>query len=305
MPATFAGVTYGIDRIVIYDLPATGPYAAVADVPDGFIDLIATVSGGGTVPAAGYGVILSVTGGGTGLEFDPDTVVGDTPNMGAVKNPTITQNTSFIAPNGAAFGDENVPGMMAGNQSIGIAGIYTPTPPNQDTNVLNNNGLTAIPVDVSPNQTTTPTRIKEYQVSFTIDDEFTGFVNTAGTILTNSTAFPHVGTTVQIRQSRPGDVNGDGNVNNLDISGFVASVINLNSYQTANPWLKAAYASDTNADGATNNLDIASFVQAIIAGSPEASASPSAVPEPSTWAMVFSAMVVSAGAAWRRRRRSA
>ena len=124
-----------------------------------------------------------------GPEFDPDTVVGDTPNMGGVKNPTITQNTSFIAPDGAVFGDEDVPGMIAGNQSIGIAGIYTPTPPNQDTMSVNNNGLTAIPVDVSPNLTTTPTRIKEYQVSFTVDDEFTGFVNTAGTIITNSGRF--------------------------------------------------------------------------------------------------------------------
>jgi len=48
VPTAFAGVTYPADRIVIYDLPATGPYAAVAERPDGYLDLIATVSGGGS-----------------------------------------------------------------------------------------------------------------------------------------------------------------------------------------------------------------------------------------------------------------
>ena len=304
VPTLFAGTAQPADRIVIYDLPSTGPYAAVAETPDGFIDLIATVNGAPSVQAAAYGVILSVSSGGDGLRFDPETIVGDNPNMTAVKNPTLTQNAAFITlPAGLTFGEENVPGQAAGDQSIGIAAIYAPaSPPNQDTTVLNNNGLTSIPIDVDPNLTTTPTRIKEYSIQFLSDDEFTGFVNTAEQILTNSTAFGHVGGIVQIRQSRQGDVNGDGNVNNLDIAPFVASIINLPLYQTANPWLKAAYISDTNADGSTNNLDIPSFVAAIIAGSPEASASPSAVPEPSTWAMVFTALVVSAGAAWRRRR---
>jgi hypothetical protein len=303
VPATFVGVTYPTDRIVIYDLPAAGRYAAVPETPDGFIDLLAVVNGGASIQAAGYGVILSVTGGGTGLEFDPEDVVGDTPNMGAVKNPTVTQNMDFIAPNGAPFGNEDVPGMIGGNQSIGIASIYTPSPPNQDTQVNNNHGLTAIPVDVDPGLTDATTRIKDYTVSFTVDPEFSGFVNTAGTILTNNGSFPQVAATVQIRQSRQGDMNGDGRVNNFDISSFVASVVNLNNFQTANPWLRAAYISDTNDDGLTNNFDIASFVQRIVAGSPDAPASsPSAIPEPSSFALALIGAVGAAVVAWRRRR---
>lgn len=280
VPTSFAGTTYPADRIVFYDLPATGRYAAVADTPDGFIDLIATTMGGGSVNAAGYGVILTVSNGGTGLEFDPDDVVGSTSNMGAVKNSSLTQNTNFIEPTGAVFGDPNVPGMIAGNQSVGIAAIYTPQ--NQDTAVNNNHGLTSIPVDVSPGQTTLPSRTKEYTVSFALDDEFTGFVNTAGTILTSNAVFPHVGATVQIRESRRGDMNGNGAVNGFDIAGFVSALTSVSNYQTANPWLRVQYISDFDNSGAVNGFDIAGLVGALIAGSPEPSG-PSAVPEPSTF----------------------
>src|SRR5688572_14070846 len=74
VPTTFAGVTYPADRLVVYDLPATGHYAAVDERPDAYLDLIATVNGGGVVNVAGFGAILIVTSGGTGLEFDPEDI---------------------------------------------------------------------------------------------------------------------------------------------------------------------------------------------------------------------------------------
>jgi hypothetical protein len=281
VPAVFAGQpATPLDHIVIYDLPATGPYAAVAETPDGFIDLIATVSGGGSVPAAGYGVILTVSSGGAGLRFDPDDVVGSMSNMGAVKNPSLTQNANFIEPTGAVFGDPNVPGMIAGDQSVGIAAIYTPQ--NQDTPVSNNHGLTSIPVDVDAGLTSLPTRTKTYMVNFAVDDEFTGFINTAGTILTNSATFPHLGATVHIRESRRGDMDGNGAVNGFDISGFVSALTSVSGYQAANPWLRVQYISDFDNSGAVNGFDISGLVSALIAGSPDPSG-PSAVPEPSTF----------------------
>jgi hypothetical protein len=223
------------------------------------------------------------------LEFDPDDVVGSTSNMGPVKNLLILQNVNFIEPLGAVFGDPDVPGMIGGNQSLGIAAINTLQ--NQDTPVRNNDGLTTIPVDVGPDLTSAITHIKEFNVSFFNDDEFTGFVNNAGTILTNSALFPHVGATVQIRKSIQGDLNGDGFVTAADVPVFLNAMAEAESVKLQFPWLRVDYVADFNADSVIDARDIPAFQQACGC----------VVPEPATGLLALLAIPLAIGARSKRR----
>jgi hypothetical protein len=118
-------------------------------------------------------------------------------------------------------------------------------------------------------------------------------------VLTNPLGFPNANQNIIVRNSRRGDMNGDGAANFADIGGFV-SVLGANgvaNYKAQNPWLQVAYISDFNADLATNFADIGGFV-ASLSGAP----SPAAVPEPSTVALLCMAGVGIGAAAYRRRR---
>jgi hypothetical protein len=64
----------------------------------------------------------------------------------------------------------------------------------------------------------------------------------------------------------PGDANGDGVLNNLDIASFVLALTNPVAYQTMFPDVDPDVVLDMNGDGGFDNLDIASFVAALSGG---------------------------------------
>jgi hypothetical protein len=109
-------------------------------------------------------------------------------------------------------------------------------------------------------------------------NDFSGFANSAGNILTNNTGFPNANQTIIVRNSRRGDMNGDGPVNLFDLDGFVAAL--AGTFST--PYLHPDWLADFDNSGAVNLFDLDGFVAALAVGSPTAGA-PSAVPEPSTY----------------------
>jgi autotransporter-associated beta strand protein len=90
-----------------------------------------------------------------------------------------------------------------------------------------------------------------------------------------------------------GDLNGDGHVNNTDITTMLTALVDLNAFKAAHPTLDSATLTDLgdlNADGAFNNLDLQGLATYIKTGH----GSLSAVPEPATYvllAMALPAMV--------------
>ena len=82
-----------------------------------------------------------------------------------------------------------------------------------------------------------------------------------------------------------GDMNGDGVLNNFDISPFELALADPAAYEAAFPALVADYhlRGDINADTAFNNFDISPFEQLLVAP-PELNAT--AVPEPSSCALL-------------------
>jgi hypothetical protein len=199
---------------------------------------------------------------------------------------TITQNANLSI----ILGDTAVPGQPAGNLSLGVVGLF-PTP-NANTTVNNNDGLFSVPFRVAAGTTGT------FNLGLALGgDDFSGFAQSNGTIVTSAAGFPQVNQTIVVRNSRRGDMNGDGAANFADIGGFVATLTNRDNYGAANPWLQVAYISDFNGDGPTNFADIGGFVAAL-SGAP----SPAAVPEPSTLALLCMAGVGLGAAAYRRRR---
>jgi len=95
-----------------------------------------------------------------------------------------------------------------------------------------------------------------------------------------------------------GDMNGDGSVNNFDISPFELALADPAAYQTQYPtianWQDRG---DINGDGVFNNFDISSFEQLLTAGSGSAP-----VPEPSSACLLLSGLAA-AGIARRASRR--
>ena len=63
-----------------------------------------------------------------------------------------------------------------------------------------------------------------------------------------------------------GDMNGDGSLNNSDISPFVTALTNPGAYATEYPGLDADYIGDFNGDDILGNGDIAGFLQSIKTG---------------------------------------
>jgi hypothetical protein len=88
----------------------------------------------------------------------------------------------------------------------------------------------------------------------------------------------------------PGDVNGDGSVNGLDVAPFVDFVVS-GLYDVV---------ADMKPDGAINGLDIDPFVAAVIAGG--GAVVSAVVPEPSSHWLATCALVAIVGYACRRRR---
>jgi hypothetical protein len=276
---------------VLYNLPSTAV--------DSFFDVFATVSSPGTVGVSGYSLIA--TSSGAGLTFNPPAINEAVPlppnNLDPALNHSFPVNTGVDV----VYGIVNVPNQPAANMSLGVSALYSTAGSN--TTLANNDGLLSVPIRAGAGVTGT------FNVTFDLDNTYTGFFNAARANLTNAANFPHVSGVVEVRQSRRGDLNGDGFVNGLDINNFVASLINVNNFQASAPWLHALYIADfggtggvSTPDGFVNGLDINGFVAALIAGSPSA---PVAVPEPATISLLISAVACGGVMALVRRRRRA
>ena len=91
----------------------------------------------------------------------------------------------------------------------------------------------------------------------------------------DTSALYTTGTVTVVPEPTPGDVNGDGNVDNLDITPFIYALVNGEAAFNAAYPLGEFWAADCKIDGNIDNLDITPFV-ALIAGGGQA------VPEPIT-----------------------
>jgi hypothetical protein len=231
---------------VVYNLPdpatSTSIYAGAAD---SVFDVFAHVDHG-TEMAAGFGAIMFVDG--SGVSFEPlpiDLGHPDPPNnIQFSLNPDFPRNTSFDA----MFADPDVPGFPAGHVSVGVAAIYTS--PNQNTPVNDTDGLFAMPIRVRGGV------VGGFDVRFDMDDEFTSFVNTVGTIFDNS---PTRGGVIDVRASILGDLNGDGTADSGDVPGFLAAIADRSAFVAQYPWLQTDYVADFNEDRAINFNDVAGF----------------------------------------------
>ena len=75
------------------------------------------------------------------------------------------------------------------------------------------------------------------------------------------------------RQFAPGDLNGDGVVNNQDIAPFVLALTSPTDYEAQHPSVPLLTVADLNGDGVVNNQDIAPFVALLTGGRPVAARS--------------------------------
>jgi hypothetical protein len=270
---SFFGVATG-DKIVVYSLPATAARPEYMQPVGATFDLAATTTGA-TEPVTGFGMIGTVSG--TAITFTPPAIAGGAAppnNIPYALTPTSNNGLDIM------YAVTNV--QSGGAQSIGVIALNEQASTN--ITLTNNDGLANIPITVAPGTGFDADHISTHTLTFGTDETYTGFINAAGQIVTNPAQ--HVNATIEVRESRRGDMNGDGPVNGFDVNGFVAAVVNAGAYQTANPHLRVNYIGDFDNSGAINGFDVQAFVAAIVAGSPAAGSSPSAVPEPSTWALV-------------------
>ena len=94
-----------------------------------------------------------------------------------------------------------------------------------------------------------------------------------------------------------GDVNGDGHVNNTDITDMMTALTDINAYKSAHPSFDNSIG-DVNADGAFNNKDIQGLITYLQTGH----GSTSAVPEPASLVLLGLAAPALSWAGFRRRR---
>lgn len=275
-------------QIVVYNRPTTGFYAGPADAS---FNVSASIPAPGTLQAAGYGIIMTLPASGEVTFNVPALPTSGTPNNipNSISNSfsTVTQNPNMSI----ILGDTAVPGQAAGNLSLGVVGLF-PTA-NQNAAVANGEGLFSVPIRVAAGTTGT------FTLGMALGgNDYSGFAQTDGTVLTNPLGFPNANQTIVVRQSVRGDLTGDGVVNFADIGGFVAALSDTPNYQAQFPWLQVGYISDFTEDGSTNFADIGGFVNALSGGG----GSPAAVPEPSTVALVCMGIALFGAAAARRRR---
>jgi hypothetical protein len=228
---------------------------------------------GATEPVTGFGMIATVDGTGEVI-FNPGAI-----DSGASPPNNILYSTSGPSNNNLdiMYGVTNVQG--GGTQSIGVVALNDV--PATNVTLTNNDGLASIPIQVAGGTGFNASHFSTFTVSFGTDPTYTGFINAAGQVVTNPAQ--HVNATVEVRESRRGDMNGDGPVNLFDLDGFVAAL--AGTFST--PYLHGNWLADfDNSGGAApvTLFDLDGFVAALAVGSPSAG-SPSAVPEPSTYLM--------------------
>jgi hypothetical protein len=255
------------NKIVVYALPTAAASPLYGGPVNARFDLTALTTGA-TEPVTGFGMIATVNGTGE-VVFNPDAIAG-----GA--NPPNNIPYAHLAPANnnldIMYGVTNVQG--GGAQSIGVVALNDV--PATNTPVANNDGLAAIPIQVAGGTGFNASHFSTFTLSFGTDPTYTGFINAAGQVVTNPAQ--HINATIEVRESRRGDMNGDGPVNLFDLDGFVAAL--AGTFST--PYLHPDWLADFDNSGAVNLFDLDGFVAALAVGSPTAGA-PSAVPEPSTY----------------------
>lgn len=295
MRPRYNGVPGAGSNIVFYNLPASG--SIYAGPVNSSFDLTAQVSGSGTETASAFGLIATV--GGTGqVVFNPAAIVGDANNLGNATNPSpsFPVNSSFDL----RFANTGINDPALGNREIDIIALEEIAL--QNNTVTNGDGIASIPVQIAAGAT------GSFNVAFNVSTNYTGFVKTISEnntqFLTNPGAFPHAGGTIEVRQSKRGDMNGDSFLDGEDIAPYISLLTNVPAFQANNPWLQTFYISDFNQDTFIDGEDIQGFINALagIGGSP----SPSAVPEPSSVLLSTAAITMFScfiGAKRLRRRR--
>lgn len=274
--------------IIVYNLPTTGPYAGAAN---GEFNVLASVTGGGSVNVAGYGVIMNLPAA-SGLNFNVTALpASGTPNNipNSVSKPpfsTVTQNANLSI----ILGDTSVPGQPVGQPSLGVVGLF-PTA-NQNTSVANGQGLFSVPFTVAAGTTGT------FSLGMALGgNDFSGFAQSDGTVLTNPSGFPNANQNIVVRNSRRADMNGDLLIDGEDIQPFIDALANFNNYKAARPWLQHNYITDINGSLTIDGEDIQPFIGILAGGG-----SPAAVPEPSTVALGAMGLVALLAARFRRRK---
>jgi hypothetical protein len=263
---SFFGVPTG-NKIVVYALPTAAASPLYGGPVNATFDLTA-VTTGATEPVTGFGMIATVNGTG-GVVFNPDAIApGPAPDNNIEYSVSTPSNSNLDI----MYAVTNV--QSGGVQSIGVVALNDV--PATNITLANNDGLAAIPIQVAGGTGFNASHFSTFNVTFGTDPTYTGFINAAGQIVTNPAQ--HVNATIEVRESRRGDMNGDGPVNLFDLDGFVSAL--AGTFTT--PYLHPQWLADFDNSNAVNLFDLDGFVAALAAGSPTAG-SPSAIPEPSTF----------------------
>jgi hypothetical protein len=295
----------GSGQIFVYNLPAFGATNPITGAPlpndpryvgpvDATFDVHANVGGGGSHLAAAFGLVMTMSGTGEVTYNVPDIDFGQDPppnNVFYSASTDYTQQTGFDL----MFGNMDVQSGGSSNQELELLGAHGTALANITVN--DGDGLANVPIRVQSGVTGT------FTMTYSASNTYTGFVDSDLVVHTDATIFPHTGGTIGVRESRPGDMNGDGGVDGEDIDLFFQAFADLDTFQATYPYLHALYIADFNADGAVDGEDIDPFFVAFAGGSPGASAGPTAVPEPSSVALAVMGAAGLGIARWRRRRK--
>jgi hypothetical protein len=232
---------------VVYNLPDPATSASIYAGPaDSFFDVFVDVNHG-TEMAAGFGVIMFIDGNGQVI-FEPGPIAGNLDNnIPYALHPDFPRNTSF----NSMYADPNVPGFPGNHRSVGVAAIFTA--PNQNTAVNDSEGIFAMPIRAKGGV------VGFFEVNFDRDEEYTGFVNSAGMIFSND---PTRSGVIEVRASIPGDMNGDGTADAKDAPSFLSALADRAAFIAEFPWLQTDYIADFNEDREITFADAAGFESA-------------------------------------------
>ena len=213
------------------------------------LDIVLGVEGGGSVSATAWGVVITVTplpGAIGSLTFNPDAIVNNAPNLDpAGTNPYLDFDRDS---GGMSFGEAS-----GGGLTLDAFGFYQPPqigpPPPLDTNgnliVPDGSGLASLPLVASSDA------LGDFLLTIDPDPVVTGVVFATGLPFPDDVAAHpvgvHTGAVVTVI-NLPGDANGDGSVDLLDLD-----ILGLNFGLSTG----AAYEQgDFNLDGAVDLLDL-------------------------------------------------
>jgi hypothetical protein len=230
---------------VIYNLPDPATSDSIYAGPaDSSLDVFVDVNHG-TEMASGFGVIMSLDGGGQ-VTFNPPPIDLKDPNppnnISHALRQDFPRNTSFDL----LFANTDVDGFPPGRVSVGVIGAND----GGDTPVSDTEGIFAMPIRAQGGVT------GRFEASFLLDAQYTGFVSFTGHVFSND---PTRSGTIEVRASIPGDMNGDGAANAGDVSGFLSALSDRSGFITQFPWLQTDYVADFNEDHEITLADVPLF----------------------------------------------